>query len=184
MIPAGSTFHATITGTFGGFGAMFADDSLSIAAAFAGIGADSRIGAQLAGAGIVVEVFDISVPNLFDQVLELDVFSRPYQVSLTAHTTIDYTALADIQSQLALAFASALYVFPTSTSIDQLSGASTGQGTQPPLQFPTDRIPQALAGLSQFSTTTLVILGAVILGAIFIVGYGPNTGRVLDAARR
>lgn len=165
-IPAGSTFQVTVTGQYG---------------PFEGVGAQDAITSTLNGNNIIVSNFIDNQPSLVSQVLSLDVFGTPYQFTIQGTIETDFTDTTQIGNVVAAAVAAALGSNPISWSVDSVNGASTGALTQSTPVWAatqlgaaaTNAVGGALSSVTQPLTSSVVlILGIIVVGLVLVAKSG------------
>lgn len=166
MLNAGDHVRVTVAGTIGP--TFFSDPVATITA-------------QLVAQGILVEsVASNLTPSLLDQVLEGDWLSTPYQLTLVTRIAPDFLfdGVETFARVVSKVVANVTGTPPQSTTIESVNGASQGQTAPSSLPSPsgelTGGLKDAIAGVAGFTERTVLILGALVLGLVVLVAWGPN----------
>lgn len=141
----------------------------------------ATITAQLIPQGILVEgVIGNLSPGLLDQLLEGDWLSTPYQLTLATHVAPDFLfdGLDSFARAVAKVVTNVVGTPPQSTTIQSVNAASTGQTSPSALPSPSgdlaSGLSNAIGSVAGFTQRTMLILGALVLGIVVLVAWGPN----------
>lgn len=169
MLYAGDQVTVVVVGTIG---ATFFVDPVA------------RITAGLVGQGVIVESAAGVDENLIDQVLNLDLFSTPYQLTLHTHVAenfgfYDVDTFARVVAKVVGQVAGTL---PQSTTVTAVNAHVTTAIAPGPLESPsaaigasvTESLTSGIKSVAGFTQSTVLLLGAVLIGIVALVAFGPN----------
>jgi|SRR6516162_421067 hypothetical protein len=167
MIQAGSTARVMVTGQYG---------------AFQGIGAQNAITQQINNDGNSVTNWTENDPTLVSQLLDGNFLSTPYQVTVDLVLGQNYNSPADIANEVGASFGQALGTLPTASACTQIDGQSTGYNQATNSYGLGQLTTQAGQVLDTATNKIETILIVAAVGIVLILVFAPSSVKSIAGA--